>query len=103
MKFSKNDIDGIIQANYAKQSFNVEKLAETLGVSGAYLREFICFEYGICPHKLIENVRLEKSISYLYKEKVYIVARKIGYSNTRSFRRAFKKKFGMCPGNFMGG
>ena len=101
MKIQKSDIEYIILQHFFDQNFNVERLAEYLNISISYLREIVCFQYGICPQKLIEKFRLEKSIHYINNQnKLYIVARNVGYANMRSFRRAFIKTFGLCPSKF---
>jgi AraC-like DNA-binding protein len=90
-----------IVSNYDNSLFGVNELAEQLRISQSYLRELTCMNFGMCPHKLIETIRLEKTIELLTQNaKQYRIAKRVGYASTRSFRRAFQKRLGISPGIF---
>ena len=96
-----NFIKKLIGENYANCDFNVDLMARKLGISKVYLREIISMRYGTSPHKLIEGYRLEKSLILLEKDLTeYQISKKVGYSSTRSYRRAFKSRFGILPGKY---
>ena len=95
------DIEKKIRERYNDANFTVEKLAEELHISESYLREIIYINFFMSPQRLIETIRIQKALECLLKdEKVYITAGKIGYSNIRSFRRAFSKRLGLTPCSF---
>lgn len=59
-------------------------------------------ETGITPREYISNFRLEKSIDLLINTTFSIgkIAEECGYENLYYFSNAFKKKYGLSPGNF---
>ena len=94
-------INNILCDCYSDPNFCVERMADKLEISTSYLREIICLNFEICPQKLIESFRLQKSLDLIEKDlKEYEIVIQIGYSNTRSFRRAFKKRFRILPSNY---
>ena len=98
---SKHFIEKLILQNFSDTNFNVDLMARLIGISKAYLREIISMQYGISPHKLIEGYRLEKSLKLIEKDLTeYQIVRKAGYSSPRSYRRAFKSRFGILPSKY---
>ena len=88
----------MIEENYSNCNFNVDSMARMLGISKAYLREIIGMQQGLSPQKLIEGFRLEKSLKLIEKDLTeYQIAKAVGYSSPRSYRRAFKLRFGILP------
>jgi hypothetical protein len=53
-------------------------------------------QYDMCPHELIEKIRINHAKKLLESGKrIYSVAKKTGFSTIRSFRRAFEKQTGV--------
>lgn len=91
-------IEKLLEKHHIDSNFCVEMMANKLGISVSYLRDVLEKNYEISPHQLIENYRLWKSLKLLERDlKEYQIINRIGYSNTRTFRRAFKKRFGILP------
>lgn len=98
MIIKSKKIEKIIHQNLSNCHFSVDRLAEELGISVSHLRDKIYQIYFICPKSLIEIIKLEKAI-FLLKEghNIQITSIKLGYTNTRTFRRVFKKWLDIPP------
>lgn len=97
----KDLILGVIKDNYSNPDFSVQFLADKLRICVSYLREIVCDKFGICPQQLIGEYRLSIALELIpYKKNFRIVSRKTGYNSIRTFRRAFKNKFGISPLTF---
>jgi len=91
-------IDKILEECFSDPNFCVERMSNKLGISVSYLRELIINHFEIRPQKLIENYRLTKSLELLENDlNEYDIIKQIGYSSTRTFRRAFKNRFKLLP------
>lgn len=91
-------VDKLLDECYRDPNFSVKRMSTKLGISVSYLRELVTCRFEINPHKLIENYRLTKSLELLENDmKEYDIINRIGYSSTRTFRRAFKNRLNMLP------
>jgi len=98
---TKSRIENEIRKNYYNDKLTVQRLANKFNVCQSHFREIVHSNFLISPLKLIETIRLEEGKKFLKDgNSIYEVAHKIGYNNARSFRRAFKKQFGMNPKQF---
>jgi AraC-like DNA-binding protein len=94
-------IENLLEECYNDPNFCVEKMAQKLGLSLSYFRDIIEYHFQICPQKLIEIFRLCKSLKLLEEGLLeYQIIKRIGYSSTRTFRRAFKNRFGILPSEY---
>ena len=95
MKFG---IQEEINANYSNPDFNVETLSKNFNLSASYFRDIVIELFSISPQKLLECERMLHAMQLIIKgEKINKIARKVGYSNTRSFRQAFHTQYLYCP------
>jgi len=94
-----NEIEKQIRNNFFNFSFDVHLLSEKLNLSESYLREIINLHFNCSPHHLIETIRLEEAVRLLNNNdlKIYSIASRVGYSNLRTFRRSFYKRFSISP------
>lgn len=80
----------------------VDLLAERLGVNRSTL--FRAFKnYGkISPKKYIDDIRFEKATELLIHSKMPIsrIARACGFAEHHYFSNAFRKRFGLTPGEY---
>ena len=88
-----------ILQNYSDPSLSVTSIAEELHMSGTWLRKLFKSELGIQPKKYINDIRLEYAQSLLNAgyDTVFEVAEKSGFSDTKNFATAYKKRFGYPP------
>ena len=67
-------------------------MSESLGISNTSLNEYFNFKFGMSGQRIVETLRLESALFLLEKNhSLYYICKKIGYLNTRTFRRVFKK------------
>jgi AraC-like DNA-binding protein len=99
-----NKIMIYIQENYKDENLNLTGIAEVFDLNPAYLsRQFkLQTGYGILDY--IAVVRIEEAKNFLKKENfnLEVVAKNVGYSNVRTFTRAFMKIEGITPGKYKG-
>ena len=93
--------ESVIRMNYQNSNFNVDELARVSRISLSHLRECIRLHYGFPPHYLIENIRLENSFYLLILDfEICDVALEVGFTNSQSYRRTFKRRLHICPTEF---
>lgn len=79
----------------------MQRLANKFNVGQTHFREIVHSNFIMSPQQLIETIRLEEGSKLVSNGvKIYEVAIKVGYSHTKSFRRAFKRRFGFSPNQF---
>lgn len=97
----KKIIEEEIKKCYTNTNFTVLTLANNLNLSQSYLRDVVHQLFMMSPKKLIETIRLNESVSLLRSNmSIYSISQKVGYSNSRSYRFAFKNRFGISPLRF---
>ena len=97
----KKLIEDEIKKHYDNTNFTVQNLANNLNISLSYLRDVVHQEFKMSPKKLIETIRLNESVSLLLSDvSIYTISNKVEYSKSRSFRFAFKNRFGISPLRF---
>ncbi len=81
------------------EDYNLDKVAEELGVSKSKLSKLFSSMYGMSIHSYVQNQRLEYAAE-LFKSgcnNVTEVAVSSGYNNMSHFAKAFAKKYGTTP------
>ncbi len=88
----------VIEQHFNDHTFTVEKLMTIMGYSRGYAWESIKNSLGASPLHLIETRRLIESLRYIAEGMCACeIHLQIGYSSSKSFRRAFKRRLGICP------
>ncbi len=89
-----------IHENYSSNSLSISAIADEFDVSVQYLSKRFKKKMGIGPLEYLQLLRIEKSKQLLNdgNNRVKDVARKIGFINSASFIRVFKKYEGVSPG-----
>lgn len=79
--------------------YRMKEISRVLGVSYEYLRKVFVRDMGISLIGYLRAVRVEKTKTLLkdYENKLYTVAREVGYSNEQALIRNFKNITGMTP------
>ena len=98
-KFLGNAID-VVERNMSEVEFSAEQFARLMCMSRSNLHSKLTATTGGSATKLINSVRLEKSIEYLSNTDMPIeqIAEKVGFASASYFIRVFKKHFGITPG-----
>ncbi|SNR16936.1 alpha/beta fold hydrolase [Tenacibaculum jejuense] len=96
------DIFKIIHQHIEDDSFGIEKLSKSMGVSQRQLQRKIKELTKKSPTQLITSIRLKKAKETLISNDYTIaeVAFKFGFSTPSYFTRCFKKEFGVNPTTF---
>ncbi len=89
-----------IHANY-KSAVPLEDLERETGLSKFYLIKLFQVTYGLSPNRYLNNLRIEKAKSLLYKGmQCSEVAYETGFYDQSHFIRHFKKIVGVTPKAF---
>jgi AraC-like DNA-binding protein len=97
-KYIKYDIQNYIIKNIDDQDLNISTIAEYFSLHPFYLSKIYKEKNGEGILDTITKIRIKKAKELLQKYTVKEVAKKVGYTNTRTFTRGFKKLEGMTPG-----
>jgi len=91
-----------IDDNFCDNLLSMKQISLALGLHESYISNLFKKEYGESVSSVIENKRIEKACKLIKTTdmKISDIAQEVGYSSDISFRRAFKKKMGMSPGEF---
>ncbi len=97
----KLELENIKELDIFQQNFSIRVMSESLGISITSLNEYLNFKFGMSSQKIVETLRLESALFFLEKNhSLYFICKKIGYSNTRTFRRVFKKRLMITPSEY---
>lgn len=90
-----------IQKNYA-QDITLDTIAYDIGLSACYLSTLFKNIAKISIKEYITNIRIDAAKKYLtdINLKIYEVAAKVGYTDSRYFSQLFRKKTGYTPGQY---
>ena len=90
-----------IEANLAEK-ITLSALANTCSLSPWYAHRLFREYTGYAPAEYIRRIRLAKSALRLKKENIKIidVAFDLGFSSVDGYTRAFRKEFGINPGEY---
>ena len=92
----------IINKHLTDPNLSVSMIADILGVSVSYVSTFFKKNIGVSTLDYIHNLRLEKAKDFLIMGNMNIkdIALTIGYNNSLTLIRVFKKYEGTTPGKF---
>jgi AraC-like DNA-binding protein len=92
-------VEAYIRKNFADPSMGLNKISDEFQISESYFSHMFKEKTGVNFSIYLENIRMHEA-ARLIKETdtglndLYILA---GYNNANSFRRAFKKVYGVTP------
>lgn len=98
-------IKGILEREY-DQNFELERLAETVGMNASYLSRLFKLKTGQTITDYLIHIRISKAKELLLEHpdyKNYEIAEKVGYSDPVYFNKLFKKMCGMTPKDYKSG
>lgn len=99
-----NLIDTIItyiKENYADSLLCLSKISDEFNISETYFSHLFKDKTGVNFSIYLENIRMTKAMELIKSGDVPLneVYEAVGYNNSNSFRRAFKKVYGTTPGS----
>jgi len=96
------DVMDYIDKNYKNENLNVSMIGDYFNMTSNYLSRMFKTQVGEGLHNYIERIRIEKAKELIKSEKLNIleIAKEVGYTNSKTFIRVFKKIEGTTPGKF---
>ena len=92
-----------VEQNYPNPLLNLSQMAADFNIKENFLYYFFRSRIHKSFAQYLEDFRLEKAKTVIeadITEPVNTLAEKCGYANPQTFRRAFKKKYGITPSEF---
>lgn len=91
-----------VNSRFRDFNLSLTSIADTFRISENYLSSFYKEQSGECLSEYIQRKRMTEAAALLKdsREPVDAVAAGCGYSNGASFRRAFKRVFGLSPSEY---
>ncbi len=93
------EVERYLQENFSDPSLCLTKLSEMFNISESYLSHMFKDRTGQNFSIYLENLRMNEAARRLQSRDCNLTSlyMDLGYTNPTSFRRAFKKHFGMTP------
>ncbi len=93
-----DDLQYVLDENFADRSFDVTKMANCMRISDRQLQRRVRALTGRSPMQYLRDFRLERSLRYLRADMpVGDVAKSVGFSSHAYFSSCFRNRFGMTP------
>lgn len=91
-----------VLSNYADENISISTIAEKVYLHPAYVSKLFKDQEGIGILEYINNIRIEKAMLLMKDRKHNLedIAKQVGYTNVRTFSRAFIKMHGITPGKY---
>lgn len=91
-----------IDAHYMDADISVQKVADSLGISGGHLSHLFRKETNFTMMNYVVNCRMRAAKNLLkdYHYKIYEVAEQVGYRDITYFSANFKKHVGISPSEY---
>ena len=85
-----------------EDEWNIEKMTELANLSRAQLMRLFKQQTGISPHAFVNLIRLRQAAVLLRQtaDSVLSVALNVGFQSETHFGKAFKKQYGISPGQY---
>lgn len=95
-------INDFVQQNFSKCNLCVSSIAEEFGINMTSLSTLYSRITGMGLHKYINKTRIEAATDFISTSGLTLekIAEKSGFSNVRTFNRAFSAEIGTSPGQY---
>ncbi len=100
----KEDLFQVVRENIGDPQFNVDQLAELLGISRTALYRSIRQEIGLSANQFIQETRLQEARVLLESGRYYnlrTIAEAVGFRSPDYFSRLFRERFGISPAELL--
>lgn len=108
IKFSKTEIESIYKAkeildNNINNHITISQLSKLICLNQFKLKTGFKEIFGkpVYTYQLDRRMELARKLLQIYNIDVKQVADRIGYANSSSFSKAFRKKYGISPSNYV--
>lgn len=96
-----NDVAAYVEQHYANENLNVNAIGVHFNLSPNYISSLFKQNRGDMLRNYISEVRMKNAKEMLsLNVNIDEVAKKCGFSSTRSFRRAFNRHYGIPPSEY---
>jgi len=97
------DLCQYIDSNFKNPFLSADQVGKELGITGNYIFKLFKEYYGTSFHQYLEKIRMDHAILQL-KDEIYKPVKDIsmesGYAIQTTFYKAFKKNYGISPGEY---
>lgn len=99
-----SSIEKYIVKNYKDPSLCLNKISDEFQISESYFSHMFKEKTGVNFSVYLENLRMKEASRLIMETDVNLseLYLEVGYNNTTTFRRAFKKTFGVTPSGMRG-
>lgn len=96
------DLLAFVREHAYEESLNLSVVAKAIGHTDAYVSQYFKEHTGENFSDHLERIRMERACVLLATDSmpVYRIAAEIGYGNDNTFRRAFKRRYGISPSDY---
>ncbi len=96
-------IHQVIEENIQNSDYNIDNIAETLGLSRSAFFKKLKSMTGLAPVDLIKEIRLNKSVELMKTTDLSIseIAFDVGFKEAGYFGKCFRKRFNQTPSEFL--
>ncbi|MBW7456469.1 AraC family transcriptional regulator, partial [Paenibacillus sepulcri] len=97
-----NELKGYIEENFENPNLSLQHLSDRFHVSGKYVSYLFKEEFNMKFIDFIVRLRMERAEELLAEtdESVQNIALRVGYANSITFGRVFKRIIGMTSGDY---
>ena len=94
-----HDIHTIIENNLNANDFNIDTIADNIGLSRSSFFKKLKSLTGFAPVDLVREIRLNKAAKMIENsdESISEIAYSVGFRDAGYFGKCFRKKYGMTP------
>ena len=91
-----------IVVSHPEDEWNIEKMTALANLSRAQLMRLFKQQTGISPHSFVNLIRLRQAAVLLRQtaDSILSVALNVGFQSETHFGKAFKKQYGISPGQY---
>ncbi len=96
-------INQVIEENLQNSDFNIDTIAETMGLSRSAFFKKLKSLTGFAPIDLIKEIRLNKSVELLKNTDMTVseIAFEVGFKEAGYYGKCFRKKYNQTPTEYM--
>lgn len=96
-------IHQVIEENLDNSDFNIDSIADTLGISRSAFFKKLKSLTGLAPVDMIKEIRLTKSVELLQNTDMTVseIAFAVGFKESGYYGKCFRKKYGQTPTEYM--